>query len=151
MAEHQINKQAVVPYTAAQMYALVNDVRCYPEFLRGCVRAVILSQTEEQMVVQLHFMLSGFSVSFTTRNQCTKDARIDVALEEGPFTQLSGDWQFSDQEAGTGVVQSMMALRLSFEWAPGPWNFLFRSVFHKMSDQLVEAFCRRADVVYSAV
>jgi len=27
-----VNKSALVPYTAAQMYALVNDVRHYPSF-----------------------------------------------------------------------------------------------------------------------
>ena len=30
-----VERSAIVPYTAAQMFALVNDVARYPEFLPG--------------------------------------------------------------------------------------------------------------------
>lgn len=32
----QISRTALVPYSAEQMYQLVNDVQSYPQFLPGC-------------------------------------------------------------------------------------------------------------------
>ncbi|STR20927.1 oligoketide cyclase/lipid transport protein [Klebsiella oxytoca] len=32
----QISRTALVPFSAEQMYQLVNDVKSYPDFLPGC-------------------------------------------------------------------------------------------------------------------
>lgn len=39
----QISRTALVPYSAEQMYQLVNDVQSYPQFLPGCTGSRILS------------------------------------------------------------------------------------------------------------
>ncbi len=38
----QISRTALVPYSAEQMYQLVNDVQSYPQFLPGCVGSRVL-------------------------------------------------------------------------------------------------------------
>ena len=38
----QISRTALVPYSAEQMYQLVNDVQSYPQFLPGCTGSRIL-------------------------------------------------------------------------------------------------------------
>ena len=35
-----VNRQALVPYTPAQMYALVNGIARYPEFVPWCPETV---------------------------------------------------------------------------------------------------------------
>lgn len=35
----QISRTALVPYSAEQMYQLVNDVQSYPQFYRGALEA----------------------------------------------------------------------------------------------------------------
>lgn len=35
----QISRTALVPYSAEQMYQLVNDVQSYPQFLPGALEA----------------------------------------------------------------------------------------------------------------
>lgn len=35
----QISRTALVPYSAEQMYQLVNDVQSYPQFLPGCTES----------------------------------------------------------------------------------------------------------------
>ena len=37
-----INKTALVPYSAEQMIKLVNDIESYPDFLPGCTGSKIL-------------------------------------------------------------------------------------------------------------
>ncbi|HQT42767.1 MAG TPA: SRPBCC family protein, partial [Halothiobacillus sp.] len=39
-----ISRQIQVPYNAAQMYALVNDVAAYPQFLPWCESAKVLRE-----------------------------------------------------------------------------------------------------------
>lgn len=38
----QISRTALVPYSAEQMYQLVNDVQSYPEFIPGCTGSRVL-------------------------------------------------------------------------------------------------------------
>ncbi len=45
----QISRTALVPYSAEQMYQLVNDVQSYPQFLPGCTGSRILESTPGQM------------------------------------------------------------------------------------------------------
>ena len=42
----KLERSALVGYSAAQMYALVNDIESYPEFMPGCAGAKILSTGE---------------------------------------------------------------------------------------------------------
>ena len=41
-----INRSAILPYADHQMFALVNDVARYPEYLEGCVAADIHEHDE---------------------------------------------------------------------------------------------------------
>ncbi|PPS58920.1 hypothetical protein CRX72_25460 [Pantoea sp. BRM17] len=44
----QISRSALVPYSAAQMYQLVNDVDAYPEFLPGCTGSRVLDNINDR-------------------------------------------------------------------------------------------------------
>ena len=54
-----INRSALVPYSAAEMYALVDDIQAYPQFLPWCRSATEWSRGADEVKSQL---LSGFSV-----------------------------------------------------------------------------------------
>ncbi len=44
----QISRSALVPYSAEQMYQLVNDVHSYPDFLPGCTGSRVLNATSNE-------------------------------------------------------------------------------------------------------
>ncbi|MEA2079542.1 MAG: SRPBCC family protein, partial [Pseudomonadota bacterium] len=44
-----INKSALVPYSPAEMFALVDDIDAYPAFLPGCRHARVLSRTSSAL------------------------------------------------------------------------------------------------------
>ena len=46
----RINKKAVVKYSANQMYALVNDIEAYPDFLPWCTDASITSRNNDTLL-----------------------------------------------------------------------------------------------------
>lgn len=45
----QISRTALVPFSAEQMYQLVNDVKSYPDFLPGCTGSRVLELGPTQM------------------------------------------------------------------------------------------------------
>ena len=44
-----VSKSALVPYTAAEMFSLVNDIESYPEFLPWCSAAQIHQRNEDEI------------------------------------------------------------------------------------------------------
>ena len=86
----QISRTALVPYSAEQMYQLVNDVQSYPQFLPGCTGSRILESTPRQMTAAVDVPKAGISKTFTTRNQLTSN-RILMNLVDGPFKKLIAD------------------------------------------------------------
>ena len=41
-----INRSALLPYRAQQLFDLVNDIEAYPRYMDGCVGAQVLSREE---------------------------------------------------------------------------------------------------------
>ena len=53
MALRSVDRTAMVPYSAEQMYALVDDVEIYPEFLPWCTGSKLKSRETEELVASL--------------------------------------------------------------------------------------------------
>ena len=83
-------------YSAAQMYALVNDVAHYPEFLPACDKADITVSTSDEMQATLYFSKGFFKQQFKTKNILKENQKIEMNLVEGPFESFYGLWEFSD-------------------------------------------------------
>ena len=110
----QIERSALVFYSAQQMFDLVNAVPDYPQFLPGCTSARIVSQSETEMVASLTVSKAGIGHTFTTRNTLYANQRIAMQLVDGPFKYLRGGWQFiplSDEAC-------KVVLALEFEFLP---------------------------------
>ena len=139
-----LNRSALVPFSAAQMYALVNHVETYPEFVPWCSKSAteILSGTEKQAT--LWFVRGPIKTSFTTRNTLTLNAGIDMRLIDGPFSQLQGTWRFTDMDDHTSKVM----LDLQFKLSNRLLKFALESFFNQLCDRLVSAFVQRANEVY---
>ena len=48
-----INRSALVPYEPEQIYALVDDIKRYPEFLPWCVEATEISRDDDEVVATI--------------------------------------------------------------------------------------------------
>ncbi|MDX1678841.1 type II toxin-antitoxin system RatA family toxin [Arsukibacterium sp.] len=142
----QIERSALVFYSAQQMFDLVNAIPDYPQFLPGCKSADILSQTDDEMVAKLQVSKAGIGQSFTTRNILHPYDRIDMQLVDGPFKRLQGGWQFVPLNDHSCKV----VLRLEFEFSSRLVQFAFGKVFSELTAAMVNAFTQRAKVVYGA-
>lgn len=146
-----IERSALVPFSAQQMYELVNDVESFPAFMDGCVGSEILDQSSDFMEARLDLRKGKFEQSFSTRNTLVENQRIDMALSKGDaFKSLTGAWLFQNLgETNTDITGSKLSLNLQFEFknrlfaiAADPW-------FEKVANQLVDSVCLRAKQIYT--
>ena len=135
-----------MPYTAAQMFALVEDIERYPQFLPWVSAAQVLERGPEQIVGRLEMHKSGVTEKFTTRNLLKPPTEITLNLVDGPFKTLAGRWTF-DAIADRGVK---VGFTVMFEFANPMLSLLLSRSFEKNCGQLIDAFVTRARAVYGA-
>lgn len=139
-----VHKTALVAYSAEQMYALVNDVNAYPEFLPWCSSSRVLSQTETTLSAELTLKAGKITQSFTTNNTMTPGKSIEVGLVKGPFKKLNGGWQFQDEANG----HCLITLDMSFEFKNRLLKMALEKVFNSIVNNLIQAFTDRAKIIY---
>jgi ribosome-associated toxin RatA of RatAB toxin-antitoxin module len=143
MSVTRIERSAYVPFSAKQMFDLVNDIKAYPLFLPGCNQANLISQTEHEIMASLEVSKGPIKQSFTTRNVLTPAKCIEMNLVKGPFKKLHGVWHFNDLSEGNCKI----SLTLDFELS-GMLKFAFGGVFSQVAGSMVDSFSKRAKVVY---
>ena len=89
-----VSKSALVPSTTAQMYALVDDIPAYPDFLPWCRSTHVWHRDEDEVRASIEMARGGIHKTFTTCNRLQKDKMIEVRLVDGPFQHLEGFWRF---------------------------------------------------------
>ena len=134
-----IERSALLPHSAEQIFDLVADIERYPEFLEGCVGAEVLERSEHSVIATLRLSKGGISHGFTTRNTLQRPQRMDLTLIEGPFDAFSGHWVF--RSLGEGACKT--SLRLQFELAGGLASMAMGRLFDKVAHDLVDAVVRR--------
>ena len=139
-----VNRSALVPFSAAKMFDLVNDVDTYPQFLPGCADAKILEHNTGQMIASLLISKAGVKQWFTTKNKLTPGAEIAMDLQDGPFSRLTGGWRFSALSEDACKIE----LNLDFEFSNKLAEMAFGKVFNGIANSMVKAFTDRAKVVY---
>lgn len=138
-----VQRSARVPYTAAQMFDLVDDIERYPEFLHWCAAAQVHSRQGNLVEATLDIAVLGFHRSFRTRNTLARPERIQIELVTGPFRRLRGAWLFADFDG-----ESEVALSLAFEVTLSPFGVVFSKFFEELAGAQMAAFVGRAKELY---
>lgn len=133
-----------MPYSAADMYALVADVPAYPAFLPWCGRASAESLADNEVRASIEISHGKVRKAFATRNRMDKNKTIEMHLVDGPFAFLEGRWQFAPLN-GEGCKVS---LDMEFEFSNLIMKMLIGTKFTEIANTLVDAFCARAIEVY---
>ncbi|VEB95729.1 Ribosome association toxin RatA [Cedecea lapagei] len=142
----QISRTALVPYSAEQMYQLVNDVKSYPEFLPGCTGSRVIDASANQMTAAVDVSKAGISKTFTTRNTLTDNQSILMQLVDGPFKKLLGGWKFTPLSEDACRIE----FQLDFEFTNKLIELAFGRIFKELAGNMVQAFTTRAKEVYRA-
>ena len=141
-----VERNALVGYSADELYSLVADVEAYPAFLPWCAAAEVDSRDGPRSVVTLHIRYRGLRQRFTTRNIFTAGERIEMTLVDGPFRSLHGVWRF----VPLGGAACKVELTLAYELATPLLARLVGPTFNQIADTLVDAFVRRAEALHGS-
>lgn len=140
----QIRRNALMPYSTAQMYALVDDIRAYPEFLPWCTATEILAEAEEEIRAAMELSKGRIRKRFSTINRRWPGQRIEMRLLEGPFKHLRGLWRFEALNESACKV----SIDMEFEFSNKLVAVAFGPIFQQVVGSLVDAFMQRAKAVY---
>jgi ribosome-associated toxin RatA of RatAB toxin-antitoxin module len=128
------------------MFALVDDVPRYPEFLPGCVAARFESASANERVAALEIVRGGVRMEFSTRNTVAPPGQILMELVRGPFARLVGRWRFEPM----GEQGSRVGFHVEFEFKSRLMGLALNPVFESVCDTIVDSFVVRAREVYGA-
>lgn len=139
-----VHRNALVPYSPQQMFALVADVESYPRFLPWCSRATVHARDGDAIRASIEMARGPVRKTFTTRNTMTEGRQICVDLVDGPFRRLRGEWRFEPlRDSGCRV-----SLDLEFEFSNRLVQGVIGPLFNEIANSLVDAFCKRAVSLY---
>lgn len=139
-----INRSALVPYSAHEMFLLVADIERYPEFLPWCSGARVQSRADDTVVAAIDIAYKGVHRSFTTSNRIYPDERMEMHLVEGPFSSLDGNWIFLALDSAS----SKISLDLEFEFTNRLLRLAVGPIFGTIANSLVDSFRARAKQMY---
>jgi len=140
----EIQRSALVPYTAEEMYDLVVDVEKYGEFLPWCSGARVLDESENEVTAQVDIAFKKVKQSFTTVNELEEGRQIIMNLKDGPFSSLCGVWKFIELDEHA----SKILFDIEFHFSNRLAGAVIGPVFSMIANGLVDAFHQRAIDIY---
>lgn len=140
----RIRKSVLVPYSAAEMFELVDGVEHYPEFLPWCGGTQVLDRRSDGKRARIDIDYHGVRAHFTTDNVNRPPESIVITLASGPFRHLHGEWRFLALDAQACKIE----FELAYEFATQLLDRAVGPVFHHIANTFIDAFARRAETLY---
>jgi ribosome-associated toxin RatA of RatAB toxin-antitoxin module len=142
----RVEKSVLVAHTPERMFELVDRVEDYPVFLPWCGGTELKWRDELSTVATIHIAYMGIRQSFTTENAKTRPREMRIKLQNGPFSELEGDWSF----VALGDEACKVEFRLEYVFSSRVLETILAPVFSHITNTFVDAFVRRADEVFPA-
>lgn len=140
----EVHKSVLVAHPAQRMFALVDAVEKYPEFLPWCGGAEVIYRDADVTRATIQINYRGIRQSFSTENAKIEPRLMQIKLMEGPFKTLEGSWRFTD----LGGEGCKIELSLRYEFASRMLEKLVGPVFGYIANNLVDAFVKRVQSIH---
>ena len=141
----RVAKSVLVPYTASQMFDLVDRVELYLQFLPWCGGTRVIAQDGNRKTARIDIDYHGVRAHFTTDNANHPPESIVVTLKDGPFRHLHGEWRFR----ALGEDGCKVEFDLAYEFATGLLERVIGPVFSHIANTFIDAFVKRAERIYT--
>lgn len=136
-------RSALVQHSCETLFALVDDVERYPEFLPWCAGVTVFTRDERSTHARIDVDYHGLKSHVTTRNAKEPPRRMILELEEGPFERFHGEWTFKP----LGADGCRVEFALEYKAAGGAIASLLEGVFGHIASTMVDRFVQRAGEV----
>ena len=136
----RIARSAILERSADALYAMIEDIESYPEFLPWCSAAHVRERSAARTVATLDVGAGGVRHSFTTENENTPGRAIVMRLLEGPFRHFAAQWNLTP----LGPQATKIEFRLEYEFTNRVVARALEPLFKRIADSTVEAFAHHA-------
>ncbi|MEM6490337.1 MAG: type II toxin-antitoxin system RatA family toxin [Pseudomonadota bacterium] len=137
-------ERRTLPYTAAQLYAIVADIERYPDFLPWCRASRIKQRDGDRLRAEMVIGFKVFREKFTSDVALTPSETVAVTHVDGPFRRLTNHWRFTDREDGQADVE----FYVDFEFRSRLLQTTVQALFAEAVRRMVAAFEGRAAALY---
>ena len=137
----EIRQSVLLPYSAHDMFDLIETAENYPQFLPWCTKATLLERSDDWVAARLEFSYLKVRFGFQTRNPKRRPEWLQVRLVEGPFRHFEGDWRLTP----LGDIGCKVEFDLSYEIAAGLLDQVALPAVEFVSRSMIDAFVRRAE------
>ncbi|MFN3314488.1 MAG: type II toxin-antitoxin system RatA family toxin [Hyphomonas sp.] len=148
----RFTKTMRVPYGRAECFALVSDIRRYPDFIRWITALRVSDEREvgtgvRECLGEVAVGFKGFTERFSTRVVADEpSARVTASLVRGPFRKLFAEWRITESVAGASDV----SLEINYEFRNPFIGFLAAANHDLAVNRILDAFLEEARRRYSA-
>lgn len=140
----EINRSALLPYSARQLFDLVSEISGYPDYIPGCTGAKLLGQWERGVEAELTVSALGVKQSFATRNTVIDGQEIRMELLNGPLQHLVGRWLFKPLSDSACKIE----LNLVFETTGSLKKIAAKQLVERTSTTVVDALIQKAHELF---
>lgn len=141
---HSVERSVLVLHSASQMFDLVADVEKYPQFMPWCGGASVSAHDAHGMQASITISFAGIKQTFTTRNTHQYPSCIELELVDGPFSVLTGKWEFISLSQDACKV----LFTLNYQFSNRTLETLVGPIFNRIASSFIDSFTQRAQVCY---
>lgn len=135
-----ITRKVIVDHPADAMFALVDGVEAYPQFLPWCSGIEVFHRSPEETHARIDIDFHGIRSHVATRNRNERPEWIRLELADGPFRRLAGHWHIRPLgEEGCSVEFS-----IDYAFSSRALEKVMGPVFGQIMETIVERFVARA-------
>ena len=146
----RFNSRRRVNHSASEMFDLVADVECYPEFVPLCQSLKIRQRNPgpngtEVVIADMTVSFKLVRETFTSRVTLERpNLNILVEYLRGPFSKLENRWTFEPKSDNSCEV----GFYIAYEFKSRMLALLMGSMFDAAFQRFAAAFEKRADRIY---
>ena len=137
----ELERSVLLPYSAHDMFDLIEAAEHYPQFLPWCTGVTILERSEDWIAARLEFSYLMLRFGFQTRNPKCRPQWLKVRLVEGPFKKFQGAWTL----VPIGGAGCKVSFAVSFVVADGLFDRIAAPAVDLIARAMVNAFVKRAE------
>lgn len=139
-----VERSVLLNYSAEEVFGIVNDIASYPLFVPNCVRSEVHESSETEMLASLSFKALGMTQVLTTRNIISPGRRIEINFVDGPFSNLTGLWEFIALDESACKAICVLSFIPKSHYA----RFAAKPALNKAAGLALDSFNKRIAKVY---
>ena len=131
-----IQRTMLVATSSETAFQIVNNIKAYKDFLPHCGGSRILESGNNWLNAELKIKTKLMAIKLRTHNVWQTGDWIEISQLSGPFTTLSGRWQFEPLDEARCKVSLDMRFQLKV-----PLRMAVRThLVEKVADEITQAF-----------